>query len=137
MAKRNFEFILSGSNNDYIPLDAIVTNELTKVKSFNETYLKLVEDLKSEDAKKIETKPFDENKFNPEIILLGTTCALPSKYRNNSSILIKNEKNNTSNYTFQYLFQEIWLSNDWYWIYVNLLIYKIGVMLDAGDGTYF
>ncbi|EAS02834.1 metallo-beta-lactamase domain protein (macronuclear) [Tetrahymena thermophila SB210] len=112
LSKRNFEFTVSGSNNDYIPLDAVVSNELNKTIVYNQNYLNLVNELKqnslnAQQNMEAQKKQIDDKRFDPEIILLGTTCALPSKYRNNSSILVKNEKNDTS------------------------------IMLDAGDGTYF
>ena len=98
LAKRYYEFILSSYSNEYSPIESFI-NDFNR-KTYSELASNPIYEEKVAEYKKSialdESIPVDSELFDPEIILLGTTCALPSKHRNNSSILICNKTNNTS-----------------------------------------
>lgn len=116
LARQNYEFVISpvAQQKKYQPLSqqaaakqSLHIQELSAASAETQKYLKdslptQKEFLSLESKMKEKTKEYD-----PEIYMLGTTCMMPTTYRNNSSILIYDRNHSTA------------------------------VMLDCGEGTYY
>jgi len=97
VARQNYEFVISpvSQQKKYQPISQQVAakqslhiQELSAASAETKKYLKdslpnLKEFLSLETKMKEKTKDYD-----PEVYMLGTTCMMPTTFRNNSSILI-------------------------------------------------